>query len=788
MRFIYVCMLALMFCATNVLAQRVGLVLSGGGAQGMVHIGVIKALEENNIPIDYITGTSMGALVGSYYASGHSIDELIANFNSEYFVNTSTGAIAPKDKYYFKQNAKTPSWVDLNWSPALGAQKYVPTNVISPYVIDLDMMKQYTTVSSAANYNFDSLYIPFRCVAADVETKQQIIFRGGNLGLAVRASMSYPMYLKPVNFEGHLLFDGGMYNNFPSDIMHTDFAPDVMLGSTVADNPKTPDEDNVFSQLKSMLMYNSNYKVDFTKGIMIDMKLSDAGLFEFGRAEEIIDYGYRSTMLQMDSIKAMISRRVTMAERNALRAKFTTKKLPFVIDNVDIENTNVQTAKYIKKILHINKDSTVISLAEFEKQYYRLIADQKIRHIFPIASLNTNTGKYNVNLRIAKQYPFNVELGGNLSSQPISTGYVALNYQHLKRVSTQVNGNFYFGKLYTAGQLFARIDFPTYTPFALTAKINTSKYDFYRSSNIFIKNEKPSFLVLNENNSELGLITPAGNTGIYGATIGYATQSNQYYQEPEFSKSDTADVSNFNFWHTNLYYERSSLNRKQFASSGTLFSLKATYVDGEERNKPGNKYRTVGDINSILGVYRKYHSWAQFKMVYDTYLKQRGKFRFGVYAEAVARINTRYLFTNDTTYQTLSKQYFSNYTATQIMAPSFAPLPQANTLFLTNFRANQYVAGGIKTLTKLPFNIDLRLEGYLFQPVYTFQKDLLNKTYNSKPFEYRKVMATSTLVYNSIIGPVSLALNYYDNLEFKETNFSLLFSVGYLIFNKKALD
>lgn len=788
MRFIAISSLLITFLfSSSLYAQRVGLVLSGGGAQGLVHVGVIKALEENNIPIDYITGTSMGAIVGSYYASGHTIDETMSNFKNQNFLRMSEGIIAVKDKFYFKQHERTPSWVDLNWNPLLAAEKFFPTNFVSPYVMDLEIMRLYTAVSSAANYDFDSLYIPFRCVAADIESKQEIVFREGNLGQAVRASMSFPFYLKPVNYNGHLLFDGGMYNNFPSNVMHKDFAPDVMIGSTVAGNAKTPDEDNVFSQLKSMLMHNTDYRVDYNKGIMIDMKLSDAGLFEFGRAEEIINYGYVSAMQQMDSIKAMIQRRVTLQQRDSLRAIFKAKQLPMLIDNIEIENTDVHTANYIKKTLRTHKD-TLLTFEKFTKNYYRLIADEKIKHIYPIACLNKNTNKYWVTLRLSKQYPFNVELGGNLSTHPISVGYVALNYQHLKRVGTKVSGNFHFGKLYNAAQLSARIDFPTSIPFAITGKINTSKYDYYRSSAIFLQNEKPSFLILAENNTELGVITPAGNKGIYGITGGYATQSNQYYQEPEFTKSDTADVNNFNFWHTSIYYERNSLNRKQFANSGTLFKAKLTYVAGEEKNKPGNKYRTLNDINSILGVYRKYHNWIQFKAVYDSYLKQRGRFRFGVYAEAVARINTRYLFSNDTSFQTLNKQYFANYTSTQIMAPAFAPIPEANTLFLPNFRANQYVAAGLKTLTKLPLNIDLRLEAYMFQPIYTFQKDLQNKTLNSKPFEYRNIMATSTLVYNSPIGPVALAVNYYDYLEYKKTNFSVLFSVGYLLFNKKALD
>ena len=103
------------------------------------------------------------------------------------------------------------------------------------------MTEFFARPSAAAEYNFDSLFIPFRCVAADIEAKESVVFKSGDLGEALRASMSYPFYLKPISVNGKLLFDGGLYNNFPSDIMYNDFYPDLIIGSNVTGNEPAPD-------------------------------------------------------------------------------------------------------------------------------------------------------------------------------------------------------------------------------------------------------------------------------------------------------------------------------------------------------------------------------------------------------------------------------------------------------------------------------------------------------------------------------------------------------------------
>ena len=229
-------------------AQRVGLVLSGGGAVGMTHIGVMKALEENGVPIDYITGSSMGALVGAMYAAGWSPVQIDSLFHTEEFQIMADGGIEPRYQYYFKQDVPDASLISLKLDLDTMLQYSLPTNLRKPVLIDYEQMRSYGPVSALAGYNMDSLFVPYRCVASDITDQRSVVFSKGDLAQAVRASMSYPFYFKPIRVDGHLMMDGGLYNNFPSNVMYADFLPDFIVGSNVSYNSPPPSEDDLVSQ------------------------------------------------------------------------------------------------------------------------------------------------------------------------------------------------------------------------------------------------------------------------------------------------------------------------------------------------------------------------------------------------------------------------------------------------------------------------------------------------------------------------------------------------------------
>ena len=152
-----------------------------------------------------------------------------------------------------------PSWVTVKFDYNKGWIYSLPSNIISPVQMDFVFNELFASASVAANNNFDKLLVPFRCVASDIASNKEIILKSGDLGMAVRASMTFPFYFKPVRINGKLMYDGGMYNNFPADVVYNDFNPDFIIGSQVAYNAQAPDANNLVSILYNMLMVKSSY-------------------------------------------------------------------------------------------------------------------------------------------------------------------------------------------------------------------------------------------------------------------------------------------------------------------------------------------------------------------------------------------------------------------------------------------------------------------------------------------------------------------------------------------------
>lgn len=135
----------------------------------------------------------------------------------------ASGGIEPAYQYHFKQDPPDATILSLRLDLDTALQTSLPTNLRNPSLIDYEQMLSYGPVSALAGYDLDSLFVPFRCVASDITDQRSVVFSKGDLAQVVRASMSYPFYFRPIRVDGNLMMDGGLYNNFPSDVMYTDF-------------------------------------------------------------------------------------------------------------------------------------------------------------------------------------------------------------------------------------------------------------------------------------------------------------------------------------------------------------------------------------------------------------------------------------------------------------------------------------------------------------------------------------------------------------------------------------
>tara|TARA_R110002072_G_scaffold271987_1_gene432067 strand:- start:49822 stop:52107 length:2286 start_codon:yes stop_codon:yes gene_type:complete len=737
--------------------QKIGLVLSGGGATGLAHIGVLKALEENEIPIDYITGTSAGAFIGSLYAAGYSPLQIETYILSENFKVTTSGELHPNQRFLFRQDYKNAGIIGISLSQDKLLQKSLPTNFTSSTLMDYEMMLKLGIVSASVRNNFDSLFVPFRCVASDIAKKESVIFKEGHLNEAVRASMTYPFYYKSIMIDSVLLFDGGLYNNFPADIMYNDFSPDFIIGSNVSYNANLPDEDNIISQLTNMLVSYSNFELPCEDGFIIEPRVS-ISTFNFSDAKTAIDEGYNSTMAIIDSLKQHIQGRTTKSELTKKRRQFRNKIIPLSITSVTSKTKN-RKLHYSTRAIMKGKKPEALNERELEKRYFRLNSSSQIDFVFPTLDLNTDS-TYNLDVTISKAKEIRIDVGGHFSSRPVNTGYIGLSYQTAGKIFTKTKVESYFGKFYGAAKAKFTLELPTVYPISTSVYFTLNRWDYFRNFATFFEEVRPSFLVQNEMYLGLSIDNPLGNTMTSKIDARMFELTDTYYQTDKFTNKDTADITEFNGYTGSWSIMQNTLNRKQFANSGHYVEFSARYVYGREHSVPGS--------TALTEELYKFHSWMNLKLEYQSFVIDNSVFHLGLHGQVV--YNTRPLF--------------GNYTATILSMNEFTLVPDAQSYFLPEYRAPQFAGGGLNLIFTVKKKIDIRLDAYLYQPFIQINVLTDGSQVFSPYFQGRTWMASSSIVYNSFIGPARLTLNYFPE---QEQPLALQFSLGFVIFNDRAV-
>ncbi len=273
----------------NMARPKIGLVLSGGGAKGFAHVGVLKVIDELGIPIDYIAGTSMGGLIGGFYAIGYSavdIEKMILSQNWENLLsdNVSRKFVPIYEKKDFERYILSfpikPKGIQLP-SGIVGGQ-----NVINLF--------ERLTIEYHDQTDFNKLPIPFLCIATDLETGKAVVLDKGYLPLAMRASMAIPTFFSPVEIDGKLLADGGMINNFPVKEL-INMGADIIIGVDVQSGVKSKKELksilDIMNQTVSLMALN-NFKDNLKYcDIYIKPKIDEYTVGSFQDADSLIHRG-----------------------------------------------------------------------------------------------------------------------------------------------------------------------------------------------------------------------------------------------------------------------------------------------------------------------------------------------------------------------------------------------------------------------------------------------------------------------------------------------------------------
>ncbi|WP_461787983.1 patatin-like phospholipase family protein [Pedobacter sp.] len=769
MRYKSILILLLFISCIQLKAQKVGLVLSGGGAKGLAHIGTLKALEENKIPIDYITGTSMGAIVGAMYAAGYSPAQIEKIALSEDFQNWVSGRYQSDYSFYFQKSPPNPTAITAKMAIDTSLRLSFRPNLVNDIPLNFALLELFSQASAAAKDNFDNLMVPFRCMVSDILSQKSITVGNGSLTEAVRASMSVPLVYRPIKLDEQFVFDGGIYNNFPADVMKKEFNPDFIIGANVSSktfNEYPKDDDRIVNRFFIyMFLAKSDSTLVGKNGVYIEPNLAAYSATNFTPVAELIKQGYDATMAEMDKIKARVKTRTSARELQKKRINFNNKKSELIFSNIIVKGVNSQQRKYVERLFKSDNES--FNLSDIKRGYYKLVADEVFEAIYPKITYDANTDSYNFEIVAQPKKSLKIDFGGNISSRPISNVYLGVQYNYLNRKAYTFATNFYSGRFYESAQLSGRIDYPSKLPLFLGAELTYNHWNYYSTSKIFVENPSPVYIDQADRKIDLKFGMPLNKNGRMVLNAAFINNSDNYSPTGDFTVGDILDRTVLNGFRTGLTFEKNSLNRKQYATAGRSIYASVNFTTAKENFTPGNIAKKSAGLNPL--VTGNFRQWFQAKVAYENYGLHTKRYTLGYSLEA-----------------TVSNQpLFNNYYATLLAAPAFYPLQDSRSTFLTNFRAFNYAAAGIKNIINLHKKFDLRVEGYVFLPYQEFKKIGLQQVGFENTISKWRYAGTTGLVYQSPLGPISFSYNLYDDTKRRH---SVLLHIGYLIYNKRSLE
>ncbi len=364
---------------------KVGLVLSGGGAKGFAHIGVLKVLEKAGVRIDYIGGTSMGAIIGALYASGYSANELDSIISSFNYTELMQDKLPRKAKSIY-QKANTEKYAIT--LPLKKGTIALPSALSKGQNLFNELSRLTEHVHEVED--FSKLPIPFFCVATNLETGEAEILEKGFLPEAIMASGSFPTLLDPVEIDGKLLTDGGVVNNFPTDIMRQK-GVDFIIGVDVQDKLKDKDNLNsapgILMQIVNFQMYDKSDVRRKETDLYLHPDISNYNVVSFDFTKEIIDKGVDVASKQLKFLKEIANKQQHTAVKRNKRNHLTKEML--YINGIKINGNKNYTNEYILSKLNIDEIgyitfqkfnegiNSLFATGNFKSIHYKLVQRDK---------------------------------------------------------------------------------------------------------------------------------------------------------------------------------------------------------------------------------------------------------------------------------------------------------------------------------------------------------------------------------------------------------------------------
>ncbi|WP_299761920.1 patatin-like phospholipase family protein [uncultured Dokdonia sp.] len=397
---------------------KVGLVLSGGGAKGLAHVGVLKVLEEAGVKIDYIAGTSMGAIVGGLYASGYSATQLDSLFRAVDFDKVIQDELPRKAKTFYEKEASEKYAISL---PFDSFKLSLPQSISkgqNTYNLLIRLLEHVNGID-----DFTQLPIPFFCVATDIEKAEQVILDTGFLPEAISSSGALPTLFKPVTLGDRMLIDGGVLNNYPVNELRAK-GVDVIIGVDVQDGLRERDQlttaPDIFLQINNYRTIKEMEGKRDSTDVYIRPDIKDFSVVDFDQANVIIDRGETEALKQFDALKDIAMRQGTLSRKRMKEPKL---KDSIKIDAVVIRGNKDYTRSYILGKLQLDLPVTL--------DYERF--SNGINNLAATANFDRIGHRFD---KIPEGTLLNIDVQESKSKQSIGLG---LHYDDLYRSAALVN-------------------------------------------------------------------------------------------------------------------------------------------------------------------------------------------------------------------------------------------------------------------------------------------------------------------------------------------------------------
>jgi len=327
---------------------KVGLVLSGGGAKGLAHIGALKIIEESGIKVDYIGGTSMGAIVGALYASGYSAQQLDSIFKNTDFNNLIQDNVPRSAKTFYEKEDSERYALTLPFENFKVSFPQAISGGQNIYNLLVQLLFHVKDVQ-----DFRKLPIPFVCMATNVETGEEVLLDRGYLPEAIVASGTFPSLFEPAEIDGQILIDGGVVNNYPINQVK-DMGADIIIGVDVQHDLATRES---LSSATEILLQINNYRTvnDMKKksketDIYIRPDIDEFSVIAFDKGKQIVKSGEEAAQIKMNELK-----QIAESQKEAPKPRKRIKMVDsLTINRMIIEGNDQYTRGFIKGKLRFN--------------------------------------------------------------------------------------------------------------------------------------------------------------------------------------------------------------------------------------------------------------------------------------------------------------------------------------------------------------------------------------------------------------------------------------------------